>query len=318
LWQGIVECPQNSGHTTCTTGQVPSNSSLIGSGPEVERQTGTGWDSGSGGYHIDPVYLWNNCISGHTLPCAGDSTWSSSSGSFITLNRDIFVDSGAKPSYTPYTYPHPARTGSGMVTAPLAGTGIGSSVTLTPATYTFATTVLGSSSSDSPETFTLTNSTSSAVTAISISLMGADPSDYSDAIPATTCGTSLAIGASCQIFVSFAPFATGVRTATLSISDSDSSSPQSSGLFGTAIPPVINPTPANPITFGVAITDPSIPSTVKNEKYKEVSRFEVSNASSSADSRATEIRTAYNFDHVDLFGFLHQERPGYAAGAAAR
>ena len=255
--------------------------------------------------------------------------------------------------YTPYTYPHPlvSSGGGGTAVAPLAGTGIGASVTLAPATYTFATTVLGISSSDSPETFTLTNSTSSAVTAISISLIGADPSDYSDAIPATTCGTSLAIGASCQIFVSFAPVATGVRTATLSISDSDSSSPQSSSLFGTAIPPVINPTPVNPITFGVAITDPSIPSTVKNENQKRYESFAsgrarnrgiaakqsllegcplVENHAGAGAANATiatgncyargssEINSAYNFSHVDLFGFLHQERPRYAAGSSSR
>ena len=252
--------------------------------------------------------------------------------------------------YEPYTYPHPLDTagGSGSVSSPLVGTGIGASVTITPATYTFASTVLGSSSSDSPETFTLTNSTSSAVTAISISLIGADSSDYSDAIPATTCGTSLAIGASCQIFVSFAPVTTGVRTATLSISDSASSSPQSSSLFGTAIPPVINPTPANPITFGVAITDPSIPSTVKNENQKQYESFvsgrarnpgiaarksllegcplvenhtgagAAREAGDSATRDSSEINSAYNFSHVDLFGFLHQERSGYAAGASAR
>jgi hypothetical protein len=112
LFQSIVECPQNGsgGGFTCNVGQVPSDSALIGSGPEVERQVGTGWDSGSG-YHIDPVYLWNNCQSGATLPCAGDSTWGTQSPGFVTLNRDIFVDSGAKPSYTPYTYPHPSRSG---------------------------------------------------------------------------------------------------------------------------------------------------------------------------------------------------------------
>jgi hypothetical protein len=193
-----------------------------------------------------------------------------------------------------------------------------SSVTLTPTNQTFASSPIGVTSADSPETFTLTNSSGSIVTSISISLIGADPSDYSDMIPATTCSTSLAIGASCQIFVSFAPVATGVRTASLSISDSATGSPQSSSLSGTAIPPVINPTPANPVTFGVAITDPSIPSTVTNEKYKEVSQSSVSNASSPSDTRARQINTAYNFDHVDLFGFLHQERPSHTAGASSR
>jgi hypothetical protein len=173
-----------------------------------------------------------------------------------------------------------------------------SSVTLTPTNQTFASSPIGVTSADSPETFTLTNNSGSTVTAISISLTGADASDYSDAIPATTCGTSLAVGASCQIFVSFTPVATGVRTATLSISDSATSSPQSSSLFGTAIPPVINPTPANPITFGVAITDPSIPSTVKNEKRSE-------------------NPSAYGLDRAVLVRFLHQDRARDAAGSSA-
>src|ERR1700735_3222069 len=90
----------------------------------------------------------------------------------------------------------------------------------------------------------------------------------------------------CQIFVTFGPTATGTRTATLTVSDSDASSPQTSSLSGTGIPSVINPSPANPVTFGVVVTDPSIPSSVKNEKHSE-------NVS------------AYDFDRVVLAGFLY-------------
>ena len=78
------------------------------------------------------------------------------------------------------------------------------------------------------------------------------------------------------------------------------------------------PRPGELVAGRGPLSDPSIPSTVKNEKYKEVSRPTASNASSSADSRATEISTGYNFDHVDLFGFLHQERPRYTASASSR
>ena len=49
---------------------------------------------------------------------------------------------------------------------------------------------------------------------------------------------------------------------------------------------MINPSPANPVTFGVVVTDPSIPSSVKNEKHSE-------NVS------------AYDFDRVVLAGFLY-------------
>lgn len=67
---------------------------------------------------IDPVYLWNNCQAGHAPPCTGDSTWGTSSAYYIQLNREIYVDSGAKPGYAPYPYPHPLRGSSGSPPAP--------------------------------------------------------------------------------------------------------------------------------------------------------------------------------------------------------
>jgi hypothetical protein len=158
-----------------------------------------------------------------------------------------------------------------------------STVTLTPASYIFAATAVGSNSGDSPVTFTLTNNTGVTITGVAISSTGANAGDFSNT---TSCVTTLASSASCQIFVTFRPTATGTRTATLTVSDSDATSPQTSSLSGTAIPSVINPSPANPVTFGVAVTDPSIPSTVKNERHSE-------NVS------------AYNFDRVVLAGFLH-------------
>jgi hypothetical protein len=171
-------------------------------------------------------------------------------------------------------------------------------VTLTPTSYTFATTIVSRASSDSPASFTLTNSTGVTITGISISLTGANASDFPDSSPATTCASSLANGSSCVIQVSFTPTAAGSRTAALSVSDSASSSPQTSNLSGTAIPSAINPSPANPVTFGVVVTDPSIPPTVKNEKHSE----NLSN---------------HNFDRVALAGFLHQERARNASGASA-
>jgi hypothetical protein len=288
-----------------------------------------------------PCHAWNN--SGSNLP---SPIWQADNPP-ITSGVDYFTT--APSGYTPYTYPDPLQSGSGAtVSSALSGTGLSpGGVTLTPAGHTFANTAVGSGSSDSPVTFTLTNSSSSVVTAISISIAGTDASDYLEAPPATTCGTSLAVAASCQIYVSFAPVTIGVRVATLSVSDSDPSSPQTASLSGTAIPPVINPTPANPVTFGVLVTDPSIPSMVKNEDQKQDESFAsdgalnrriaarqfllkscslVENrtgkgaettAGNCAAKDSREINAADNFGHVDLLGFLHQERSGYAARASA-
>ncbi|MGA2844816.1 MAG: choice-of-anchor D domain-containing protein [Candidatus Acidiferrales bacterium] len=168
-------------------------------------------------------------------------------------------------------------------------------VTLTPTSYTFATTVVGQPSSDSPAVFTLANSSGSTVTSISISFTGANAGDFSQT---TSCGSSLANGSFCLINVTFTPAAVGSRSATLSVSDSGAGSPQTSSLSGIAVPSVTNPSPANPVTFGVVVTDPSIPPPVKNEKHAQ-------------------NLSPYNFDHVALVGFLRQDRPGNPAGASA-
>jgi hypothetical protein len=65
-----------------------------------------GWGHNGSTDVSDPIYIWNQ--SGN----AG-YTWGVSNGwdSNVKLNRDIFVNSGAKPGYSKYTYPHPARGG---------------------------------------------------------------------------------------------------------------------------------------------------------------------------------------------------------------
>jgi hypothetical protein len=209
-----------------------------------------------------------------------------------TNNFTLGIDTAA---WTPLSSPYNVDLLGTMRTSSRGAFQFGVAVTLTPASYTFASTAVGSTSSDSPVTFTLTNNTGVTVMGITISFTGAAPGDFTDT---TSCGTTLASSASCQIFVTFTPTATGTRTATLSVSDSASSSPQTSSLSGTAIPSEINPSPANPVTFGVAVTDPSIPSTVKNEKRSE-------------------NPSAYGLDRAVLVRFLHQDRARDAAGSSA-
>jgi hypothetical protein len=107
-----------------------------------------------------------------------------------------------------------ALTGKGMVPA-----------TLSPASATYPAQTVGTTSA--AKTFTLTNNQTVALTSIAISTTG----DF--AVSATTCTTSLAAKAKCTINVTFAPTAVGTRTGKLSVGDSASNSPQTSGLSGT-------------------------------------------------------------------------------------
>ena len=67
-----------------------------------QRQPGWGYENGR---HVsDPIYIWNQTGS-RAYTWSVNSDWSS----MLVQNRDIFVNNGAKPGYTKYTYPHPAR-----------------------------------------------------------------------------------------------------------------------------------------------------------------------------------------------------------------
>ena len=123
--------------------------------------------------------------------------------------------------------------------------------TITPGNLTFASTTQGSTSA--PQLVTLKNTGSATLVIASggIAFTGTDASSFT---LATTCGSTLAAGASCTISVSFKPAAAGVLTATLSVADNAVSSPQKVTLTGTGVaPPEITLTPAT-LTFPNTVT----------------------------------------------------------------
>ncbi|HET7831331.1 MAG TPA: choice-of-anchor D domain-containing protein [Gallionella sp.] len=107
------------------------------------------------------------------------------------------------------------NNGAGVRTVALSGTGAVATSTLTPtAPVTFANQQVGGTSV--PQTFTLTNTGSVAVPITSIMTGG---TNYLDFVQTNNCGTSLAVGASCAITVSFAPKAVGARVGAISVVD---------------------------------------------------------------------------------------------------
>ncbi len=112
-------------------------------------------------------------------------------------------------------------------------------------------------------TFTLTNSSSSAIALknMSIAFTGANPGDFAET---NNCVPSLAVGASCQINATFTPSASGARSATLEVTDSDPSSPQTATLSGTGddfeltVPNITDATqsvaPGNAATYSISVT----------------------------------------------------------------
>ena len=102
------------------------------------------------------------------------------------------------------------------------------SVTASPSSLTFASQAVGTTSP--AQQVILNNSQSTALTITKIFGAGSNPGDFKQS---NDCGSSLPAGASCTFTMSFAPTATGTRSATLNISDSATNSPQVVTLTGT-------------------------------------------------------------------------------------
>ena len=72
----------------------------------MPRQPGWGHDGTTN--VSDPIYSWNN-----TGARANSYGLQNGWDSIVKVGRDVFVNSGAKPGYSKYIYPHPARAGMG-------------------------------------------------------------------------------------------------------------------------------------------------------------------------------------------------------------
>lgn len=113
-------------------------------------------------------------------------------------------------------------------TVSLSGTG--TAVSLSPTTIAFTSRTVGTTSSAT--NVTLRNLATTAMSISSIAITGTNSGDFSQT---KTCGSSLAGGGSCTISVRFKPTAVGARTASLAITDSDPTSPQTVSLSGTGL-----------------------------------------------------------------------------------
>jgi hypothetical protein len=107
-------------------------------------------------------------------------------------------------------------------------TGTGSMVSVSPASLTFASQLVGTTSAS--QTVTLGNVGPGILSITSISIVGTNPGDFTQT---NTCGSTLASGGTCTVSVTFVPKARYTRRATLSVADSDLTSPEIVTLTGT-------------------------------------------------------------------------------------
>src|SRR5207249_7863424 len=107
------------------------------------------------------------------------------------------------------------------------GVGGSSAASLSPTSLTFPSQTVGTTGT--AQAVTLSNSGSAALSITGIAITGTNSGDFGQT---NNCGSSLAAGSSCAINVTFTPAATGTRSASLTVTDNASNSPQTASLTG--------------------------------------------------------------------------------------
>jgi hypothetical protein len=169
----------------------------------------------------------NTCTAGGVAPqstCAINVTFTPSISG--TENATVTVTDNAPDSPESTTL-----TGVGETSG-------GPAVTLSPTSLTFPTQLVGTASA--PQNVTLTNTGAASLSVTSIATTG----DFSQT---NNCGTTVAVGASCSISVTFTPTTINTRTGTVVVTDNAPASPQTVALTGTGT--YVTWTPAS-LSFG--------------------------------------------------------------------
>jgi hypothetical protein len=102
-------------------------------------------------------------------------------------------------------------------------------VLVTPTSLSFPAETVGVTSP--AKAVTIINNRNVVVSMDGFAFTGANTGDFGD--PSTTCGSTLAARKSCKVEVTFAPLASGKRSAVLNVNDSATGSPQTINLAGT-------------------------------------------------------------------------------------
>ena len=157
------------------------------------------------------------CVTG-TLNCTTQTSGDELgviSGYSATTGYDLATGLGSVNAYN-------------LVNAWAVSTSASGSITVSPTSLTLASTAVNASSA--AQTVTLKNTGSTTVTFSSVTLGGGQADDFA---MSNACGSTLAAGASCTLSVTFKPVSTGTKSATISVADNATGSPQVVTLTGT-------------------------------------------------------------------------------------
>ncbi len=191
------------------------------------------------------VTLTNNAaspLSITSITASGDYTQTNSCGSSVAAHSACTITVTFTPSTTGKRYGSITITDSDGASPNLVNlTGIGTQISLSPSSLTFAAQNIGTTSSQS---VTVTNNGPTALSLSPVTITG-DPQSISKVIyeypglptnnytQSNNCGTTLAVRASCTVTVTFSPTLTGTINASVQVFDDAGDSPQVISVTGT-------------------------------------------------------------------------------------
>jgi hypothetical protein len=189
--------------------------------------------------------IYGSFLGGNKPP--GSSNWGY--GIAVDSAANVYVTGGTSSTDFPTVNPIQSSFGGGsnsllLGDAFIAKFSVGPVASLSPANLAFGSQVVGTTTS--PQTIMLSNEGISALNIVSIGIAGTNSSDFSQT---NTCGPRVAAGTSCTINVTFAPTASGARSASVNIADDAPGTPQAVAVSGTGTAPAVGLSPAK-VTFG--------------------------------------------------------------------
>jgi hypothetical protein len=203
-----------------------------------------------------------------------------------SASPNIYVTGATASSDFPVTtgaFQTTFKTGAAFVAklSPAAATG----VILSPSVANFGKQPVSVASQ--PLIVTLANLTGTSITITKFSIDGTNAADF--AIANSSCTGAIAAGATCAIPITFTPSLTTPETATLTVADSDPSSPQTIALTGTGVaasPVFLTPATVDFGNQGINTTSAAKTVTLKNNSAVLIAGISISITGGSASSFA--------------------------------
>jgi two-component sensor histidine kinase len=184
---------------------------------------------------------------------AGDFAQTNACGSSVAAGANCTIAvtftstaTGARTGTLTVTDNNNGMAGSTQ-TVSLSGTGTSVPapvVSLSPTSLAFDNQAVDMTST--AQSLTLSNTGNAALSITSLALTGTNASDFAQT---NNCAASVAAGTNCTISVTFTPSASGSRTASVSITDNASGSPQTVSLSGTGTAALVSLSPTS-LAFG--------------------------------------------------------------------